>query len=319
MSTGNGHVVITGRGMITPLGVTARESTDAWQQGGTATRRTLGELAETCIAAAEVAALPEFNASERLGNRRMLKFMSDASVLGCIAAREACAEARLSERFEPERIGLYAGAGLAAASVDEVSEMIQASIDEDGQFSCRLLGSNGLGVASPLLSFKILPNIPACLVSMLECVRGPSLLFTPWEGQTAAALLEAWQAVAAGDVDCALTGAADNAAHPATYIHLRQARLLQDDEFPAPGAAYLVMEREETAVRDGQPIYARIKRMELSATDDGVFDPLAKRMGRSFAAAPAILMALACGAPNEQIIIRGVDGQEFRAELGAPE
>jgi len=319
MSVRTGHVVVTGRGMLTPLGATARASTDAWQKGGRATRHTLSELSGTSISDAEVASLPEFNASARIGNRRMLKFMSDASVLGCIAAKEASAEAMISKRFRPERIGLYAGAGLAAANVDEVREMIQASIDEDGEFSCRLLGESGLRVASPLLSFKILPNIPACLISILECIRGPSLLFTPWEGQTAAALLEAWQAVDDGEVDCALAGASDNATHPATYIHLKQARLLQDGEIPAPGAAYLVFEREETAVRDGQHIYARIRRMELSQTDLGAFDPLAERMGRSFAAAPAILMALACETQEKEIMIRGVDRQEFRAVLEEPE
>lgn len=161
--------------------------------------------------------------------------------------------------------------------------------------------------------------MPACLVSILECIKGPNLLFTPWEGQTAAALLEAWQAVASGEVDCALAGAADNATHPATCIHLKQAQLLQEGEIPAPGAAYLVLESEETAVRDGQRIYARIRQMELSATDAGVLDPLAERMGRTFAAAPAILLALACATPSQRVMIRGVDQQEFRAELEVPQ
>ena len=63
MSAGNGHVVITGRGMITPFGATAHASTEAWRDGKTATRRVLDELTGTDLEAAEVAALPEFNAS----------------------------------------------------------------------------------------------------------------------------------------------------------------------------------------------------------------------------------------------------------------
>ena len=319
MSAGKGHVVITGRGMITPFGATARASTDAWHRGEIAARRTLPQFADTSLAEAEVAILPEFNASERLANRRMMKFMSNASIIGCIAAKEASAEAGMSERFMADRIGLYVGAGLAAANIDEVTEMIQVSIDERGRFSCKLLGGPGLRAASPLLSFKILPNMPACLVSILECVKGPSLLFTPWEGQTGAALLEAWQAVADGEVDCALTGASDNPTHPATYIHLKQAQSLKNDEVPAPAAAYLVLEREETARRDGQHIYARIELMELSATDAEVCDPLSEQMGRSFAAAPAVLVALSCENPPSTVVIRGVDRQEFRAELEAAE
>jgi 3-oxoacyl-(acyl-carrier-protein) synthase len=301
--------------MVTPIGATYRSSADAWQRGEKAGRRTLPEFAGTSLADCEVASLPDFNASERLGDRRMMKFMSGASVLGCLAAKEASQDAEISSRFQPERIGLYAGAGLAAATIDEVSDMIRASIDDAGRFSCQLLGGPGLRAASPLLSFKILPNMPACLISILECIKGPNLLFTPWEGQTGAALLEAWQAVASGEVDCALAGAADKATHPATCIHLKQAQLLQDGEIPAPGAAYLVLESEETAVRDGQRIHARIKHMELSASNAGVSDPLAERIGRTFAAAPAILMALACAVPNLEVAIRGVDQQEFRAEL----
>jgi len=49
----------------------------------------------------------------------MLKYMSDAAVLGCLAAREALEDADAKSRFSPERIGLYAGTGLASANINE--------------------------------------------------------------------------------------------------------------------------------------------------------------------------------------------------------
>lgn len=75
-------VVVTGIGMVTPLGATAGETGRAWQEGRWAVRRPLPELADTPLENLGVAILPEVNAADRLGGRRMLKYMSDAAVLG---------------------------------------------------------------------------------------------------------------------------------------------------------------------------------------------------------------------------------------------
>lgn len=316
-------VVVTGIGMVTPLGADAPTTARAWRSGIVASRRRLDELSGTPLERADVAALPEFDAAERLGGRRMLKYMSEAALLGCVAAREATLDAELSRRFRPERVGLYAGTGLAATSVREVIPMMRESIDEAGRFSCRLLGERGLARTNPLLSFKILANMPPCLVSILENVRGPNFIFTPWEGQTAAALCEAWKAVAHREVDCALAGASDDATNPATFVYLRQSGLLDEGdpsrsgEIPAAAGAYVVMERFETAQRGGRRVYAGITDMDLVGTDTPAGDPLAGRMGRSFAAAPAVFLAIGCAFPDGPVCMSGVDRQEFRAELEA--
>ena len=311
------EVVVTGIGMVTSLGATAAETQESWRSGRIARRAPIAELAGTALEEAEAALLPELDPGERLGSRRMLKYMSQAAVLGCVAAHEAAADASLSERFPSERVGLYAGTGLAAASVKDIAPMLEKSVDEEGRFSCRLLGERGLPATNPLLSFKILANMPPCLVSILEGIKGPNLIFTPWEGQAGQALFEAWRAVAEGEVDCALAGAADTAAHTSTFVHLRTTGLLGEDEYPADGAAYVVMERADTARRDGQRAHALITAMEVGTSPDGHHDPLAERMGRSFAAAPAIALALACQGAGIVPCVSGADRQMFRAELEA--
>jgi len=323
MAIESADVVVTGIGMVTSLGATATATCEAWRTGCVARRATLEELAGTSLERAEAAALPELDAAERLGGRRMIKYMSEAAALGCVAAHEACEDARVRERFRPERVGLFAGVGLAAASVNDLLPMIRESVDEDGRFSCRLFGQRSLPATNPLLSFKILANMPPCIVSMIEGIKGPNFIFSPWEGQTAAALLEAWRAVATGEVDCALAGATDNAAHPVTVVYLKQMGLLADGEYPSAGAAYVVMESAATARRDAPRVYARIAAMDVRPSDGTTHNPLAVRMGRSFAAAPAILLALACGllhAPDglqSRLPVRlcGADGREFRAEV----
>lgn len=311
------RVVITGMGMITPLGATYAECAQAWHDGRSAARHPLPELSGTPLEGVGVATLPEANATERLGSRRMLKYMSTAAVLGCLAAREALEDANAKIRFSPERMGLFAGTGLASANVDEVKTMVEASIDEGGHFCCRLLGERGLAATNPLLSFKILANMPPCLISIIEGIKGPNLIFTPWEGQTGAALLEAWKAVATEEVDCALAGAADHAAHPATFVYLHRAGLLGRNEYPASGAAYLVFEKLETARRDGRRIYAEIEDVSLFPYDKGAHDPLSESMGRTFAAAPAILLGLKSMEGGGRLTICGVDQQRLEINLAA--
>jgi 3-oxoacyl-(acyl-carrier-protein) synthase len=310
------EVVVTGIGVIGPLGTTAGDFVRAWDSGVRAVKQPLSELAGTPLESADVAVLPEVNAAERLGGRRMLKYMSDAAVLGCIAAREALQNSNALNRFPPERIGLYAATGLAAANVRDVTTMIEGSIDDHGEFSCQLLGKRGLAAANPLISFKILANMPPCLISIIEGIKGPNLIFTPWEGQTGAAILEAWHAVRNSEVDCALVGAADTAACPSTFVYLRQSGILSDGEFPASGAAYLVLESGESARRDGRPAYCVVRSVELAHSQTSAHDPLSERIGRTFASAPAILLSLACMCLWSELSICGVDSQKLHIELG---
>jgi 3-oxoacyl-(acyl-carrier-protein) synthase len=310
-------VVITGVGMVTPLGTTARETAEAWRSGRAAERRAIPALAGTRLAGARVAVPPEFDPGARLGGRKLIKYMSDAAALGCVAAREAAEAADLKGRFRPERVGLFAGSGLAAPPPADLLPLLRASIDEAGRFSCRLLGERGLAAANPLWSFKILANMPACLVSILESVKGPNLIFTPWENGSAAALVEAWRTVAGGEVDAALAGAADSAAHPTALIALRQSGRLGPRDVAASAAAYLVFERAETARRDGRPALARVVRLETADDAGPIEDPLAARLGRCVAAAPAVLLALSALAPPAGVFLRDAGGRAFHAVLEA--
>ncbi len=301
-------VVITGIGMVTSLGATAAETADAWHRGESARPRPIKELKGTVLENLKVCSLPEFDAPGRLGGRRMMKFMSRTAVLGCLAAREALADAGVKGRFHPDRVGIFAGTGLPSLDFDEVKDSMLASFDEDGRFSSRLFGEKGLGNSNPLVAFKILPNMPPCIISVMEDIKGPSYVFTPWEGQTASAIQEAWLAVRSGEVDCALTGGADTPDHPMNLVFLKKAQLLEDDAYPSSGSAYLVLERAQTASEGGRHIYARLLDVNIfSRRDSPVVDPLASRVGRTFAAAPAIYCGLTALTGGGRIFLCGID------------
>ncbi len=300
-------VVITGIGMVTPLGTTNHDTLKSWQAGSDFIRSRCELLKGTALESQAVALLPSFDPVLRLKNRKMLKFMSEAAVLGCVAAREALEDADASRRFAPHRIGLFAATGLAGIDLQEALPMVRASIGEDGNFSCRDLGARGLTAANPLLSFKILANMPPCMVSIIEGIKGPNLLFTPWEGQAGAALHEAWQSVAAGDVDCALAGGADYATTPTVIVFLRKTGLLRESDCASAGAGYIAMERLSSAMRDHRRIYAKILGVHITPSNETAQDPLAERIGRTYAAAPAILLGLAAQLPLSNTRLVGTD------------
>jgi 3-oxoacyl-[acyl-carrier-protein] synthase II len=308
-------VVITGIGMVTPLGATNSETVNSWQAGNRAVYAKSELLKGTVLESQETAQIPFFDPAKRLKNRKMLKFMSRAAAMGCVAAHEALEDANACRRFPVENIGLFAATGLAAIDMSEAMPMISASLGDDGNFSCYKLGSLGLLAANPLLSFKILANMPPCLVSIIEGIKGSNLLFTPWEGQAGAALHEAWQAVASGEVDCALAGGADNATVPTVIAYLRKAKLLREDECASSGAGYVVMERHSSALRDHRRIYSKIIDIKISHCNGLAEDPIAKRIGRTYAAAPAILLGLAAqiSVPYTQIV--GADLLEVKFQL----
>ena len=284
--------VITGVGIVSPLGVGAQETAAAWQSGRQADRRTLPELSGTAIQGLEVAVLPEFDMEAAVGGRRNLRYMSPAAALAYMAAQEAMTDAGARGRIPAEDLGLYAATGPASADYDEIAPIVQQSIDDEGQFSCALFGRRGLSITNPLLSFRMLGNMPACLIAILEDIRGPNLVFTPWEDQTCAAMVEAWRDVAAGQATGILTGASAWAESAIALTTLRKSRRVKGTSFMASAAAYLFIERADT-LPPGRRAYARIRRMTLAPSNGRPLDPLAERIGKAVTASPALLLAMA--------------------------
>lgn len=294
------EVVITGLGLVTALGVGLEANRQAWLDGRSATTQALPELENTALAETRVCLPPAFDAAEGLGSRKMLKYMPPVSVLANVAGTEAIRQARLRERVAGEEIGLYAATGLASGSPRDFGEALALSTDVDGCFSCRLFGERALPVINPLLSFHILANMPPCLLSIAQGIKGPSYLFSPWEVQGAAALVEAWQAVRSGEVQAAVVGAADTPTAVSSLIFLRQAGLLGEHECAGAAGAYLVLEAVGTSSEGGPPPLAVVDKLTLGPSDEAPSDPLAGRLGRTFAAAPATLLTLAAACVHEQ-------------------
>ncbi len=307
------EVCVTGTGAVTCLGASRGATLDALAEG----RRVCGEpsrhLANTpyagCLAAREEAP----DVAGYISDRRMRKFMSRHAELAAAAARQALeAAAPLARGIVSERIGLYAGVGLAAVDIQASADLLHKSLDEDGTFCQKAFAKDGLRAIHPLWSFHTLANMPACIVSVLESIKGDNGIYTPWEDQTAFALVEAAYALDRGDIDCAVVVASDTPHHPASLVELASASYLASGEIAAPGAACLVLERPAASHPSGSFLLADI-RLTL---EDGLrpLDPLAPLIGRTIAAAPLLLAAFA---PSGDLPRRltGCGGHVFSFEI----
>jgi 3-oxoacyl-[acyl-carrier-protein] synthase II len=300
---------ITGTGALTCLGGSLQATAAELAAG----RRVEGEpypfLTGTPYAAFSAARPVEPDTAAHIRNGRMRKFMSRQAELAAVAARQALAQSSpLARGIEPERIGLYAGVGLTAMDMSTSISFLRKSFGEDGAFSQSAFAKEGMRTINPLWSFHSLANMPACIVSVLEDIKGGNGIYTPWEDQSAFALIEAAQALGRGDIDCAVVVASDTPSHPASLVELARAGFLASTEIAADGAACLVLERTETA-----PPSPRLKNLDLVLADAPPHDPLAPFIGRTIAAAPLLLAALAdaCGAPRR---LTGCGGHGFSFE-----
>jgi 3-oxoacyl-(acyl-carrier-protein) synthase len=147
----------------------------------------------------------------------------------------------------------------------EAASLLQNAAGADGALDLRRFGAVALRRIRPVLSFKILANMPICFVSIFENLRGPNAVYTPWEGHAAQAIAAGFRAVAEGEVPCAVVGSCDVKTHAMSFVSLQQWDVFESwkrhgsGTAPGEGAAFLVLEEREQAMRRGARVYARLR------------------------------------------------------------
>ncbi|HET6436158.1 MAG TPA: beta-ketoacyl-ACP synthase I [Xanthomonadaceae bacterium] len=112
-ASSNRRVVVTGMGVISPLGNDAASVTDALRHGRSGLRA-MPEYAELGLRS-QVAGVPEIDL-EAVIDRKLKRFMGDAAAYAYVAMRDAIADAGLSEeQVRDPRTGVIAGSGGGSA------------------------------------------------------------------------------------------------------------------------------------------------------------------------------------------------------------
>lgn len=278
------RVVITGLGLVTPLGVGVEPLWSALIEGRSAVQK---------IKAFPIAGLPNDVGAEvpdfdeksmkalaipklRKAIGKSLKYMARDIQLSVAGAQLAMLDAGLADGgVDPTRIGVDLGAGLISTELDELAPAIDAGFRQNGTFDYGAYAREGIGTITPIWLLKYLPNMLACHISILLDCQGPSNTITEAEAASNVAIGEAARIIARGRADVMITGGADSKIHPLSLVRMslldqlsrwkgdpsgacRPFDSARDGWVPGEGAGILVLEEREHALARGARIYGEV-------------------------------------------------------------
>lgn len=279
-------VVVTGIGLVSPLGLHADEHVDGWLAGRCAAR--VAADPQFRRSGAELEARVEgFDRGNAITNRMLRKLLSTSAAYAVAAAGEALSDAGVSgdTRILTD-CGLYVGSLSLEIDPETFLPPLQAALTADGQFDISAFARRGTLLLDPLFLVRALPNAGACGISVQHQVLGPNTNVTngTTSGLTAVALAAA--AIRRGDTQCAVAGGYDTLlVIDSIAEHLIAGRLADATGDPSlacrpfdrrrdgyvlgEGAAFLFLEAAERAVARNAHIYGTLC-ASMETTDTGL-------------------------------------------------
>lgn len=253
MSDSATQVVITGLGLVSPIGI----GIDRFEAGLKAGRSGLAPISLIPYSAApggigaEVKELTDETAKTTWlkGQRKSFKVYSRDIQLGVLAAIIGIEHSSLKvEELAHERIGVEFGSNQMYSPPDVLQGGADACADENHEFHFDRWGETGLHSMEPLWLLKYLPNMPSCHISILADARGPSNSLTLNEASGNASIGEAIRIMRRGQADVMITGATGTRTASIKGIHAA----LQDELANHPGEPPETWSRPFDATRNGQ-------------------------------------------------------------------
>jgi 3-oxoacyl-[acyl-carrier-protein] synthase II len=236
-------IVITGAGVVSPIGIGQEAFWASMCEGRSGVRRlSLFEAPDLIPFGGEVV---DFDPKDYVRQRKSLKVMSRDIQLGFAAAHLACREARHHEHpIDPERLGVIFGDDMIPC---ELNELAPAYIDclDNGQFVFDRWGFAAMTEIFPLWMLKYLPNMPACHIGIDQDARGPTNTIILGDVSSLSAAAEAVRVLERGAADAMIVGGAGSRIHPTMLFRGGIFELSRRSDDP-PGAS-----RPFDATRDG--------------------------------------------------------------------
>jgi 3-oxoacyl-[acyl-carrier-protein] synthase II len=265
------EIVITGLGVVSPLGIGVEAFWNALCQGqggiGTITHCKLDGLGVHLFG--EVRG---FDPKAYVRPRKSLKVMSRPMEFGVTAAQFAWEHAGLTEgAVDPDRLGVVFGADNICTPVEEAPPAYVGCV-HDGVCDMAAWQLKTRSIAFPLGMLKTLPNLVACHISISLDARGPNNTHHQNEVSSLMAIAEAARVIERGAADVCIAGGASSLtdaydwARSLVMDELSRSReqsprpfdLGRDGQVRGEGAAAFVLESRRHAEARGAKILARI-------------------------------------------------------------
>lgn len=289
------RVVITGLGVISPLGNTTDELWAALVAGrsGVEPLQQLPALdgkvtygGECRQFAGEIDDFGELEKDLKKSIRKALKMMCRESMMAVAAAQRSIADAGYGATPLPaDSTGVVFGSDyMLSPPEDFVGAMRAAGVGGSG-FEYEKWGDAGLGGMNPLWMLSYLPNMPGSHVAIFNDLRGPNNSLTMREASGLLAIREAVQTIQRGHADRMIAGATGTRIHSFKTVHALQTEQLADPELPpheasrpfdanrtgmvvGEGAGAILLEELESARARGARIYGEVLGTGSSAVAD---------------------------------------------------
>lgn len=320
------RVVITGVGLVSPVGSSPAEYASALAEGRSGVSRRVGSDQAPAVGgfatqfSGSIDDFGELEASQKKAIRKGLKLMCRETLMAVAAAQHALADAGASTGFDPERVGVVLGSDYMLTLPDDYVDAVRKCL-AGGEFDYRQWGGDGLDQMQPLWMLKYLPNMPASHIAIYNDLRGPNNSLTLREAGGLAALGEAARIIARGDADRMVAGATGTKVLPLQAVHALQEGendhpLATDDgadpatlsrPFDADcrgmvcgeGAGVLVLEEIESARGRGARIYGELAGFGASTVAQRRGDSIVGRNDRAIAQAITAALSDAAVAPDK--------------------
>lgn len=283
--TATRRVVVTGMGLVSPLGNSPQALWDALSAGRSGVRR-LTRIPADALPTKYGGEAREFTGDiENFGPldktmqrtiRKGLKVMCREIQMAVASAQLALLDARLdASQRNPERVGVTFGSDYIMTVPDEMTDGVRNCLNESGEFVWEFWAERGLPKVDPLWLLKYLPNMPASHVAIYNDLRGPSNSITMREASGNLTLGEAYSTIVRGSADAIVAGSTGTRIHPLRTVHV----ILQEDVARADvppeqaarpfdknrlgmvlgeGAGVVVLEEREFAIERGATILAEV-------------------------------------------------------------
>jgi 3-oxoacyl-[acyl-carrier-protein] synthase II len=267
------RVVVTGIGLATPLGV----GTEATWRGLLEGRSGITPITSydaSALRTQQSAEISDFDA-EQFANRKTLRSMTRNDQLALAGASLAVTDAGLDVSQDGDRAGLFVGSKKEISSPMNILEGSLVARDEDGSVDIRRLGESASSAFHPLFYVEGLQAASIFYISQAHSLKGANTYFAGMAEAGLMAIGRAYRSVRRGEAHVAIAGGYDDASSWWNMTKFDTLGLLtQRNDLGAAacrpydversgtllgeGAAFVVLEPEESAAARGARVYAEI-------------------------------------------------------------
>ena len=270
------RVVVTGLGLLTPLGLGKEATLAALREGRCGIR--FGD-AESVLGAGfwptHYGVCEGFEAARYIADKKSIRSTTRRIHLAVAAARLALEDADWAAAQRADQDEYSAGTLVAVGSDDALDAffpVVQHSMTEAGEFDHGLCGTQGVSHCPPLYILPRLPNTAAGQIAIQNTIKGLNYSVVNVANGGVVSIGEAYRAIRNGRATRMISGAATGplGAYATLERDVLDKRLSNskngsrafsadsDGLILAEGAALLVLESESSAKARGARIYAEI-------------------------------------------------------------